>query len=80
MEDIEGKIYEIGPGSTIYYPPGIAGSHSWDIKERLQLISIRATTDREKLIQFRVDKSTKESTIELDRLIKHAATSFKSLY
>ncbi len=80
MEDIEGKVYEIGPGSTIYYPAGIAGSHSWDIKERLQLISIRATRDPEKLIQFRVDKSTRDSLVELDRLIRHAATNFKSLY
>jgi len=43
MTDIEGKTYDIGPGSVVYAPPGIAGSHSWEIKEQLQLISFRAT-------------------------------------
>ena len=80
MRDIEGRSHEIGPGSAIYTPPGIEGSHSWDIKERLQLVAIRATTDPAKLIQFRVDESTKESAIELARLIKHGATKFKSFY
>ena len=80
MRDIEGRSYDIRPGSAIYPPPGISGSHSWDIKEALQLVGIRATTDPAKLIQFRVDKSTKESAIELDRLIKHVATNFKSFY
>ena len=80
MWDIDGSSYDIRPGCAIYSPPGIVGSHEWDIKERLQLISFRATTDPVKLIQFRVDKSTKESAIELDRLIKHVATNFKSFY
>ena len=80
MTDIEGKSYDIRPGSVIYYPAGIAGSHQWDIKEGLQLITFRATTDSVKLLQFRVDKSTKESSIELNRLIRHEAVQFKSLY
>ena len=54
MTDIEGNEYHLGPGSVIYAGPGIAGSHSWTIKEKLQLIGIRATADAEKTIQFDV--------------------------
>jgi mannose-6-phosphate isomerase-like protein (cupin superfamily) len=81
MKDIEGKSHDIGPGSVIYASPGIAGSHSWEIKERLQLIAVRATADPEKTIQFDVDPITKESTMPVDRLAKRQAISFKkSLY
>jgi mannose-6-phosphate isomerase-like protein (cupin superfamily) len=81
MKDIEGKTYDIKPGSVVYAPPGIAGSHSWDIKEPLQLLSIRATSDYEKTIQFDVDPSTKESSIPLERLERRQATHLKkSLY
>jgi mannose-6-phosphate isomerase-like protein (cupin superfamily) len=81
MTDIEGKTYDIGPGSVVYAQPGIAASHSWDIKEQLQLVSIRATTEPEKTIQFDVDPSTKESSLPLSHLINRQATNFKkSLY
>ena len=81
MKDIEGKTYDIGPGSVIYASPGIAGSHSWDIKERLQLVAIRATADPERTIQFDVDEATRMSTMPLDRLAKRQAISIKkSLY
>ena len=80
LTDIEGKSYNVGPGDVIYAPPGIAGSHGWDIKEELKLIGVRATTDPEKFIQFSVDKSTMESSIELDYLLKRAGAKFKSLY
>ena len=81
MTDIEGKTRDIGPGSVVYAPPGIAASHSWEIKEQLQLISIRATTDPEKTIQFDVNLSTKESTVPLSHLATREATNFKkSLY
>jgi quercetin dioxygenase-like cupin family protein len=80
LEDIEGRSYDIGPGSAIYYPPGIAGAHGWNFKEDVQLISVRATPDPEKNIQFSVDKSSKESTIELDYLLKRGGARFKSLY
>ena len=81
MRDIEGKSYDIGPGSVIYAPAGIAGSHEWDIKEKLQLIAVRATADPERLMQFEVDKSSKESSIEFDLLVRHyKGTEFKSLY
>ena len=81
MKDIEGKSHDIGPGSVVYASPGIAGSHSWEIKERLQLIAVRATADSEKTIQFDVDPTTKESTMPVDRLAKRQAISLKkSLY
>lgn len=80
MTDIEGKSYTLGPGSVIYAPAGIAGTHDWDIKEELQLLAVRGTTDREKIIQFDVDESTKESSIEFDTLVKWGGAKFKSLY
>ena len=80
MEDIEGKKHEVGPGGVVYYPAGIAGAHSWEIKEEMELISIRATTERQKLIQFSVDKTTKESSIKFDDVIRCGGAEFKSLY
>jgi len=80
MRDIEGRTYDIGPGSVIYAPAGIAGSHEWDIQEQLQLISVRATTDPEKNIQFEVDKMTKESSIGFEYLMSRGGAKFKSLY
>jgi len=80
MKDIEGKSHEIEAGSVIYASPGIAGSHSWEIKERLQLIGVRATADPEKTIQFDVDPVTKESTMPLERLARRQALSFKQSF
>jgi mannose-6-phosphate isomerase-like protein (cupin superfamily) len=81
MTDIEGNEYDLGPGSVIYAGPGIAGSHSWTIKETLQLIGVRATADPEKTIQFDVDPATQESTMSVERLSRRQAISFKkSLY
>ena len=81
MRDIEGKTYNIGPGSVIYAPPGIVGSHEWEIEEEMQLIAVRATTDPERNLQFTVDDSTKESKIELDQLVARGVANFrKSLY
>ena len=50
MRDIEGKTYNIGPGSIIYVPSGIEGSHEWDIQEELRMIGFHASTDPEKMI------------------------------
>ena len=80
MTDIEGKSYNLGPGSVIYAPAGIAGTHDWDIKEELQLIGIRATNDPSRLIQFDVDESTKKSTIEFKQLMRWGVSKFKLLY
>ena len=81
MTDIEGRTYDIGPGSVVYAPPGIVGAHSWDIKEPLQLIAVRATVDTETSIQFEVDLATKQSSVPFDILASRQATTFKkSLY
>ncbi len=81
MTDIEGKTYDIGPGSVVYAPPGIVGAHSWDIKEPLQLIAVRATVDTETSIQFEVNLATKQSSVPFDILASRRATTFKkSLY
>ena len=81
MTDIEGKTHDIGPGSVVYAPPGIVGAHSWDIKEPLQLIAVRATVDPETSIQFEVNLSTKQSSVTLEKLANKQATTFKkSLY
>jgi mannose-6-phosphate isomerase-like protein (cupin superfamily) len=81
MKDIEGTSYDIGPGSVIYAPPGIAAAHSWDVKEPLKLIAVRGTTDPERTIQFDVDPVTKESRISIEHLTKRQAIDFKkSLY
>jgi mannose-6-phosphate isomerase-like protein (cupin superfamily) len=81
MTDVEGKTYDIGPGTVVYAAPGIASSHQWQITERLQLIGIRATTDPERLIQFDVDLETKESALPVGRLEARQVINFKkSLY
>lgn len=80
MKDIEGRTHDLGPGSVIYAPPGIAGSHSWEIKDKLQLIGIRATADPERVIQFDVDPVTKESTMPVERLARRQAISLKKSF
>ena len=81
VRDYHGKQYEVGPGSAIYAPPGIAGSHEWTIgPEGLQLLSIRATREGHKRMQFTVDRETKRSYIELDELAKMDGVGFRSHY
>lgn len=80
VRDINGKEYAAGPGTVIYAPPGIAGSHEWEVKESLQLLSIRASTESVRKLQFTVDKTTKRSYIDLDELAKRGGIDFKSHY
>jgi quercetin dioxygenase-like cupin family protein len=80
VRNIEGEEYEVGPGTAIYAPPGIAGAHEWEVKEGLTLLAVRATTESERKMQFTVDKKTKRSYIDLDELIKRGGVSFKSHY
>ena len=80
VNDIEGNRQEVTAGSLLYAPPGIAGSHEWEVKERLQLLAVRATAEREKMIQFTVDKKSKESSITLKDLINVGGAQFKSFY
>ena len=81
VRDYHGKEYQVGPGAAIYAPAGIAGSHEWQVGEKgLQLLSIRATLEGHKRMQFTVDRETRRSYIELDELAKMDGVSFKSHY
>ena len=80
VRNFEGKEFEVGPGSIIYAPPGIAGAHEWEVKESLELLDIRATNETNKKIQYTVDKKTKRSYIDLEDLAYRDAISFKSHY
>ncbi len=65
----------------IYAPAGIAGAHSWEVTEPLRLLAVRATTDRERTIQFKVDPETLKSTPSFEPLEFSGAVNFKkSLY
>ena len=55
-------------------------AHEWEVKESLQLVSFRASTDPARKMQFTVDKKTKRSYIELEELARRGGVSFKSHY
>ena len=80
VRDVEGKEYEVSAGSIIYAPPGVAGAHEWEVKEALELLDIRATTETNRKMQFTVDKKTMRSFIDLDELEKREGINFKSHY
>ena len=81
VRDFHGKEYPVASGAAIYAPPGIAGSHEWQVgQDGLQLLSIRATLDGHRRMQFTVDRETKRSYIELDELAKMDGVSFRSHY
>lgn len=80
VRDVNGKEYEVGPGSIIYAPAGIAGAHEWEVKEGLELLDIRATTESHRKMQFTVDRATGRSYIEFEELLRREGVSFKSHY
>ena len=81
VNDLAGKAYKVGPGDSIYAPPGIAGSHEWHIgKEGLELLSIRATNDGHRRMQFTVNRNTGESVIDMHELGRMDAISYESHY
>jgi mannose-6-phosphate isomerase-like protein (cupin superfamily) len=81
VRDYNGKEYPVSAGAAIYAPSGIAGAHEWEVgKDGLQLLSIRATLEGHKRMQFTVDRDTKRSYIELDELAKMDGVSFRSHY
>jgi uncharacterized cupin superfamily protein len=80
VRDYAGKEYKVGPGDSIYAPAGIAGSHEWQVKDGLELLSIRATTDGHRRMQFTVDRKTGESTIDMHELTRMDAFDFASHY
>jgi quercetin dioxygenase-like cupin family protein len=81
VHDLAGKAYKVGPGDSIYAPAGIAGSHEWHIgKDGLELLSIRATNDGHRRMQFTVNRNTGESVIDMHELGRMDAISFESHY
>ena len=80
VRNFEGNEFEAGPGTTIYAPAGIAGTHGWVVKEGLQLLSVLATTEFNRKLSFKVDEKTKRSYVDLDNLARHDAISFSSHY
>ena len=80
VRDIEGNEYHVGPNTGIYAPPGLAGSHEWEVKEGLTLLAIRGTTESVRKMQFTVDKDTKRSYIDVEELARRGGISFSSHY
>jgi mannose-6-phosphate isomerase-like protein (cupin superfamily) len=80
VRDIEDNEYEVGPGSLVYAPAGIAGAHEWQVGESLELLDIRATNVTSRKLQFTVDKATKRSFIDLEELAKRDGIEFPSHY
>lgn len=81
VRDIEGNSFDVGPGDVVYGPPGMTGSHEWEVKETLQLLTIKATNEPEKAIQFNIDRSTMQSSAELAYLVDRGIADLdKSFY
>jgi mannose-6-phosphate isomerase-like protein (cupin superfamily) len=81
VRDIEGNSFEVGPGDVVYGPPGLSGSHEWEVKEMLQLLTIKGVNDPERAIQFNLDRSSMQSTAALDYLVDRGIADLdKSFY
>jgi mannose-6-phosphate isomerase-like protein (cupin superfamily) len=80
VRDIEDHAFEVGPGSLVYAPAGIVGSHEWEVHESLELLDIRATNVTSRKMQFTVDKATKRSSIDIEELARRDGLSFESHY
>ena len=80
VRDIEGNSFEVGPGDVVYGPPGLRGAHEWEVKETLQLLTIKGTTDPERAIQFNLDRASMESTAQLDYLVARGAADMKKSF
>ena len=80
VRDIEGRSYEVGPGDVVYGPPGMQGAHEWEVKETLQLLTIKATNAPERAIQFNIDRATMESKAELGYLVERGAADLKQSF
>ena len=80
VRDIEGTETTAGPGDLIYAPAGLAGAHEWEALDALVLLSIRATPESDRKLQFTVDKDTKRSWVDVDDLARRGGISFPSHY
>jgi hypothetical protein len=64
----------------VYGPPGLRGSHEWEVKERLQLLTIKGTTAPERAIQFHLDRATMESKADFKYLVDRGAADMKQSF
>jgi mannose-6-phosphate isomerase-like protein (cupin superfamily) len=80
VRDLEGISYDVGPGDVVYGPPGIRGAHEWEVRETLQLLTIKATNAPERAIQFSIDRATMESKADLDYLVERGAGDMKESF
>lgn len=81
VRDLHGKEYKVSTGDSLYAPAGLAGSHEWKIgSDGLELLSIRATRDGHRRMQFTVNRETGESTIDMHELGRMDAVNFESHY
>ena len=80
VRDIEGNEYKVGPGDVVYGPPGLTGSHEWEIKESLQILTIKATNDPQRAIQFNFDRTTMDCSASLDYLVERGAADMKESF
>jgi uncharacterized cupin superfamily protein len=80
VRDIEGSSYNVGPGDVIYGSPGMRGAHEWEVKESLQILTIKATNAPERAIQFNIDPETMESKAALSYLIERGAADMKESF
>lgn len=81
VRDIEGRSYEVSAGDVVYGPPGLRGAHEWDVKEALQILTIKATNAPERAIQFNLEGGAMESRADLQYLIERGVADMKdSIY
>ncbi len=80
VRDIEGNSFAVKPGDVVYGPPGMRGAHEWEVKETLQLLTIKATNAPERAIQFNIDRATMESKAEIGYLIDRGAADMKESF
>ena len=64
----------------VYGPPGLKGSHEWEVKESLQILTIKATNDAARAIQFNFDKTTMDCSATLEYLVTRGAADMKESF
>ena len=81
VRDIEGNSYTVSAGDVVYGPPGLRGAHEWDVKEALQILTIKATNAVERAIQFNLEGEAMQSNADLQYLIERGVADMKdSIY
>jgi mannose-6-phosphate isomerase-like protein (cupin superfamily) len=80
VRDLTGNSFEVGPGDVVYGPPGLRGAHEWEVRETLQLLTIKATCAPERAIQFNIDRKTMECKAELAYLVERGAGDMKESF